>query len=159
MLLALLHLVLLDTSASLLKQQLLAQAKAVVVAIAQQAYLKREQLAILGFGNQQVAVLLPQQKAPKYLSTYLQRIMALGGTPLRKVLQQARQFQQRHYRKYPESSMHTYLLTDGRTTQTVADVSLLSHSVVIDLEQSPIKRGRCQVIAQTLGADYFPLDG
>ncbi len=152
-----LHLILLDTSASTLQQQLFANSKAAILSIAKQAYLKREQLTVLGFGNQQVKTLLPQQKAPKALRTWMDSVAAAGGTPFREVLEQALRFQQQQFRKNPTIDIRTYLITDGRTTQSFNDMHLLGDVMVIDTEQSTIKRGKSKEIAQVLGADYFPL--
>ncbi|MDQ7075595.1 MAG: ATP-binding protein [Gammaproteobacteria bacterium] len=49
-----LHVVLLDRSASTLGESAFAQAKGVVAGIARQAYLARQQLLVIGFGNQEV---------------------------------------------------------------------------------------------------------
>ncbi|MBX2809980.1 MAG: ATP-binding protein [Cellvibrionaceae bacterium] len=152
-----LHLVLLDTSASTLENQWLSKAKAAIVAIGEGAYKKREQLTIVGFGNQQLRTLLPQQRAPKALRPLLDTVSAAGGTPLQAVLAQAQRLQQRHYRQYPEVALCTYLITDGRTTQAVDPLQLTGTLVVIDTESTAVKRGRAKDIAQTLGADYFPL--
>jgi len=152
-----LHIVLLDTSASTLQNKLLADAKASVLAIAKTAYLHREQLTILGFGNQEVKTLLPQTKSPKQLRTWLDTISASGGTPLCDVLDTALQLQKKHYRQSPELTIKTYLITDGRTTQNFAHKKLLGEVIVIDTEKTSIKRGKAQSIAQTLRADYIPL--
>jgi magnesium chelatase subunit D len=154
---AILHLVLLDTSASTLQNKLLSHAKSAVLSIAEKAYLKREQLTILGFGNQQVHTLLAQKKAPQQLRNLLDKVTAGGGTPLCEVLDHALELQRKHYRQSPESIIRTYLITDGRTTQFFNDKKLLGEVIVIDTEQSSIKRGKGQLIAQTLCADYIPL--
>jgi magnesium chelatase subunit D len=152
-----LHLILLDTSASTLQGQLLANAKAAVLDIAKQAYVNRQQLTIVGFGNQKVETLLPQKKAPKALRAWLDSIMAAGGTPLREVLEHALILQKQQYRKIPDLAIRTYLITDGKTTQTFHDRHLLGDVMVIDTEQSTVKRGKARSIATALGADYFPL--
>jgi len=85
-----LHLVLIDTSASTLRNDLFSQAKAVILKIAEQAYLSREQLSIIGFGNQTVETLLPRQRAPKALKNLLDTIPAAGGTPFRESLRTCR---------------------------------------------------------------------
>lgn len=152
-----LHLILLDTSASTLQGQLLSHTKAVVEGIAQQAYLHREQLSVMGFGNQQVRTLMAPQKSPKILRQWLDAITAGGGTPLQAVLEQALVFQKKLYRQSPEINVRTYLITDGRTTQSFADQYLLGEVLVIDAEHSAIKRGKAREIANVLAADYFPL--
>ena len=87
----------------------------------------------------------------------LDKVTAGGGTPLREVLDHALELQRKHYRQSPESIIRTYLITDGRTTQFFNDKKLLGEVIVIDTEQSSIKRGKGQLIAQTLCADYIPL--
>jgi magnesium chelatase subunit D len=152
-----LHLFLLDTSASTLHNQWFAQAKASVVSIAKQVYIDREQLTVMGFGHQQVEMLLPQRRAPKSLKTWLDAIPAAVGTPLRDVIQQAYQFQQQQYRRLPTLQIKTYLVTDGRTSQAIDDLTLLGEVVVIDIEASSVKRGKAKQIADALQAHYLPL--
>ena len=154
---ATLHLVLLDTSASVLKQQSFSQAKSLVSSIAHQAYLARQQMTLLGFGDQKVRTLLPKKRAPKSLLGLLDNIPASGGTPLREVIQQALAYQQQQMAQSPELHIKTYVITDGRTRQSFEDLSLLGDVVVIDTEQSPIKRGRALQMAQSLFAAYLPL--
>lgn len=152
-----LNLVLLDTSASTLKNQLFGQAKAVVLQIAEQAYLAREELSILGFGNQQLSELMTRKRAPKQLRRFLDDIPAAGGTPLREILLHAADLQAKVLKQNPTLSLRTYLITDGRTTQSFDDVQLQGSVMVIDIEQSAVKRGKAPYIADVLRADYFPL--
>lgn len=157
-----LHMVLLDTSASSLSAAtgqvgLLANAKAAVLDIARGAYLKREQLSILGFGNQQVTDILPRVRAPKTLRQQLDQVQAGGGTPIREVLQQAKQYLQGVLKQQPDLDMRTYLISDGRTTQSLTDLALPGRCVVIDTENSAVKRGRGAEIAKQLQASYLPL--
>ncbi len=154
---AVLHIVLLDTSASTLQNQLFANAKAAILSIADQAYLAREQLTVLGFGNDKVETLLTKKRAPKALRDFLDNIPAAGGTPLRKVLLQTVDYQKQQLRQTPKLQMRTYLITDGRTTQQFSDITLLGEVVVIDIEQTQVKRGKARQIAESLSANYFPL--
>ncbi|ODS22616.1 hypothetical protein AB835_13135 [Candidatus Endobugula sertula] len=154
---AILNIVLLDTSASTLNQGLQASAKGAVLQIAHSAYLNREQLTIVGFGNQQVDVLLRQRRSPKLLEQWLNTVSAAGGTPLREVISHAHALQQQQYRANPELIINTYLITDGRTNQSLEGMSLLGKVMVIDIEQAVVKRGKGQEIAKQLTADYFAL--
>lgn len=151
------HLILLDTSASTLQQALFAQAKAAVLAIADKAYCRREQITILGFGNQQVESILPRVQAPKQLRKLLDKISAGGGTPLRQGLSQAKDTIDHLAKQHPELTVTTYILTDGRSTQSVGDLQLPGKSLLIDIESSQVKRGRGAEIARDIGADYFSL--
>lgn len=152
-----LHFVLLDTSASTLKNSLFANAKATIIEIAEQAYRSREQLTVWGFGNQQVENFLPRRRAPKALRQLLDTIPAGGGTPLREGLQQAGDYLRQIAKQHPEMAIRTYLITDGRSSQQVADVRLPGECLLIDIESSPVKRGRGQALAYELAADYFSL--
>lgn len=152
-----LHLVLLDTSASTLHGNGFAKAKAAVLDIAQQAYLVREQLAIVGFGNQQADILLPSVRAPKALRPWLDELTAAGGTPLREGLQRARDYQQSTLHKTQGMQLKNYLITDGKTTHSLQGLDLLGETVVIDIEQSEVKRGKAKQLAQQLDAVYWPL--
>ena len=107
--------------------------------------------------DQQVKTLLPRRRAPRALRRLLDRIEAGGGTPLREVVQQARQYQQHLRAIYPELRMQNYLLTDGRSSASLSGLELDGETWLIDTESSPIKRGRGREFAQSLGAHYLPL--
>jgi len=155
-----LHLVLLDTSASTLLEQLSAKAKACVEAISKKAYLAREPLHILGFGNDKIQPLLINGRAPKELSPLLTKIEIAGGTPLRAVLKNAQKIIAKAIKSnalHGISQLRCYLITDGRTRAQVADLKLNVPTVLIDTESSVVKRGRGRNIAEQLGANYFSL--
>ena len=152
-----LHLVLLDTSASTLKNNRFADARAVILNIARQAYLAREQLSILGFGNQQVKTLLPRRRAPRALRKLLDNIEAGGGTPLLEVIEQARRYQRNLLRVQPSLRLRNYLITDGKSAAALQDLAPIGETILIDIEDSRVKRGRGVEIARALDAFYFPL--
>jgi len=160
------HMVLLDTSGSGLGPTgtletvgLLGSAKAVVLDIARSAYLKREQLSVIGFGNQQVNDIFPRRRAPKELRQQLDAVAAGGGTPLREALLQAAAYLTRLLRQQPQLQLQTYLISDGRSTQSLAGIKLPGRCVMIDTEIATVKRGRGEQIAQQLSAAYLPLAG
>ncbi len=150
------HYVLLDVSASTLKDQQISRMKKLVEAIQAQAYLAREKFSVYSFGHGEIQVIQPLSKTPKALSQILDNVAAGGGTPLREIVEQASQ-QLKHWVTQKGLSMTTYLITDGRTQQSVDDIQLLGKVIVIDTEQGPIKRGRCRQIAASLQADYRTL--
>ena len=154
---AVIHLVLLDTSASTLNGNAFAKAKAAVLDIAQQAYLLREQLAIIGFGNEQTELLLPSVRAPKVLRPWLDELSAAGGTPLREGLLRAKNYQLSLLSKTPGAKLKNYLITDGKTSHSLQGLNLMGETLVIDIEQSAVKRGKAQQLAKQLAADYWPL--
>ncbi len=153
-----LNFILLDTSASTLGKKALSQAKGLVLGLANQAYLAREYLAILGFGNQRVAWLLREQKAPKDCSQLLNNFAAGGGTPLRSALLHGQQFIRRQLKKAPHTRCRTILITDGRSTDTVNDIKWLSPMWIVDTEKSAVKLGKCRQLANVLSAQYLAID-
>ncbi|AYF35421.1 magnesium chelatase [Vreelandella alkaliphila] len=153
---AIAHLVLLDTSGSTLGQRLLGQAKGLVESLVAQAYAAREQVAVLGFGNGGVVSLLSRRRAPKNARGTLDHAKGGGGTPLREAIVEAKRLIQQWQRREPGLQVRTYLITDGRTRESVDDLAPLGDCLLIDTEQSRVKRGQGARIAQQLGARYWP---
>lgn len=151
------HLVLLDTSGSTLGQRLLGQAKGLVESLVSQAYTAREQVAVLGFGNGGVVPILSRRRAPKNARGTLDSAKGGGGTPLREAIIEAKRLIRHWQRREPGLKVHTYLITDGRTRETVDDLAPLEDCLVIDTEQSRVKRGQGARIAEQLGARYWPV--
>lgn len=151
------HIVVLDTSASTLKNRLFAQAKSLILTLAEQAYMAREQLTVFGFGNNNVELLLANARAPKDIRSFLDSIPAAGGTPLRDALQTVASYQRQQSKKTPGVQTRTYLITDGRTQQAYDDIALNGDMVVIDIEPAGVKCGKARDIASTFAAQYIPL--
>ncbi len=152
-----LHIVLLDTSASVLKNQQFGRAKACIVDLAKQVYLKREQFVLFGFGHNGAEQLLTPRRAPKTLQHWLDTLKAGGGTPFRDLLEQVQSLQSKQLKQSPGLQFTTYILSDGRYRQSVNDLTLQGATVFIDTEQTTVKRGRGEALAQELQADYYPL--
>ncbi|SDL10775.1 magnesium chelatase subunit D [Franzmannia pantelleriensis] len=152
-----LHLVLLDTSASTLGEQRLGRAKGVVERVARQAYAAREQLAVLGFGSDGVTPILPRRRAPKALLARLDAVGGGGGTPIRQALLRAVRLIRQWRQQQSGLQVCTYLITDGRTRQPLAGLPSLGECLVVDTEQAAVKRGRGAQIARQLGARYLTL--
>ena len=151
------HLVLLDTSGSILANRSFSKAKGLILQLAENAYLQREQVMIVGFGNEKVETLLNLRRAPKAIRSLLDNIKASGGTPLRKALLHAQSFQAQQLRKTSGVQFKNYIITDGRVSDPMQCAQLKGEVVVIDVEQSQVKRGRARQIADVLNAHYYPL--
>ncbi len=152
---ATLHFILLDTSASTLLNNGFAHAKSLILNIAQKAYVQREHISIMGFGNDQVRDLMARVRAPKQIEKFLEGIPAGGGTPFGEALIKAQTYLKKVSLQFPNLMVSCYILTDGRISQSFKPLSLTEHCVLIDIEQSSVKRGRGQDIARQLGAQYL----
>ena len=152
-----LHLILLDCSASVLGQAAFAKAKGAILDIAQQAYLKREQICVFTFGNNQIQQVQAQVRAPKDISDLLNQLKAGGGTPFREGLLEVSEWLMGFHRKNIDFVSQTYIFSDGRTRSEIADIHLEGEVCFVDIEIGPIKRGRAQALAQSIGADYLYL--
>jgi magnesium chelatase subunit D len=149
-----LHLVVLDTSGSNLRHRGLGLAKGVLARLAEQAYRTRAKLAVLGFGQGGVQLLLPPQRPPKSMRALMNGWFGGGGTPLRAALQRAEQLLNRWRQQHPQQQQQTWIMTDGLTQDALTQLPPIQHCVVIDTEQSRIRRGRGRELAQQLGAQY-----
>lgn len=151
------HLVLLDTSASTLDNHAFAKAKGLILQLAEKAYLARDQFALLSFGRGEVETLVSLRRAPKTIEDFLGTIKAGGGTPLKEALLNAAKLQQQQCRKHETVNFKNYIITDGRISDFNFQSRLLGDVVVVDIEQSQVKRGKAKQLAQCLDAQYIPL--
>ncbi len=152
-----LHFVMLDSSASTIGTELVGQAKGLIQSLANQAYLKREKLSILAFGNQSVQSYLEPVRSPKSIDKILERIVSGGGTPLKVALETAIERIQNWKKASPNIEIKTYLLTDGRSRDDISALRWPTALNVIDLERSAVKRGRAREFSTILGGEYISL--
>ncbi|MFD1382302.1 AAA family ATPase [Rhodanobacter aciditrophus] len=153
-----LHLLLLDTSGSTLAEQGFGRTKGLIEQISNAAYLKREQVTLMGFGGDSVETLLEKRRAPSSLLAQLDTLSAGGGTPINKALEELGEYIERQQKQQSEQHITVYILTDGRVSGALDVPSLPTQTVVIDIEQASVKRGRAKELATALGADYLPLE-
>ena len=114
-------------------------------------------MAVLGFGNDGVTPILLRRRAPKALRERLDSADGGGGTPLRQVVLQAARLIRQWRRQEADLRIRTYLITDGRTRQSLTGLPALGDCLVVDTEQAAVRRGRGETIAEQLGARYCRL--
>lgn len=134
-----LSIILLDTSASTLGRNSLASAKGAICKLAETAYLNRESLCLMTFGNERIEIALHPQRAPKNIKVLLESISAGGGTPLRKALLQVSEFIKKQSYQYEKCKL--YLFTDGRTRESIGGLTVECDVMLIDTENSAVKLG------------------
>lgn len=153
-----LNCVLLDTSASTLGRQAQASARAAVGGLAASAYRARERFALLTFGNDRLDWLINPGRAPRHCDQVLNDLPAGGGTPLRRALLAVRGALETAMRRQPGLAARTLILTDGRTSDAVADLQLPGSVVVLDMERARVPLGAAGRLAAALGATCLPIE-
>lgn len=150
-----LNIILLDTSASTLAQNSLSNAKASIKQLAEAAYLKRQAICLMTFGNERIEIILHPQRAPKNIQPLLESIGACGGTPLRKALIQVSEFIRKQ--NYAFEHCKLYLFTDGRSRESISTLSIDCDIMLVDTENSAVKLGLGKKLADSLNAQYVHL--
>ena len=153
-----LHILLVDTSSSAVSGGALENVKGVIRTIAKQAYLNREKLCIIQFGNNNVSLVQPPKRPPKTFLPIENQITAGGGTPLRKALKYTESLFRRWNLHQQHLERSLYLFTDGRTNDRIEDIKLSGQLTVVDTESTVLRLGRSEQIAAILGADYVHLE-
>jgi len=148
--------VLLDTSSSTLSNNALTTTLGIVKGLCSSAYTKRNHFAVTHFGNNNVLSLINPRRAPKHIEKDLVKIKAGGGTPLRKGLLTACKTLSKLQKEY--SSQTLYVFTDGRSRESVDDVTLPCKTVIIDTEKNTIALGKCKQLAARLHAEYIHMN-
>lgn len=144
-----------DTSASTLGKNSLSDAKGAIKQLVEKAYLKRESVCLMTFGNERIEVVLHPQRAPKDIASLLANIKAGGGTPLRKALLQVSEFINKKSNQYQKCKL--YVFTDGRTRESVEHVNISCDVMLVDTENTTVKLGLGRNIANSLNAQYVHL--
>ena len=60
-------------------------------------------------------------------------------------------------RQQPGLRIDNYLITDGKTSAALDQLAPIGRTLLIDIEDSRVKRGRGVDIARALDAVYYPL--
>jgi magnesium chelatase subunit D len=156
------------------------QAKGAVNALLQQAYVHRDQVALLAFRGERAELLLPPSQSVELAKRALDVLPTGGGTPLAAALFSAYQVaEQARSRGIHRTTL--VLITDGRPNvplrsdtslgkqermeQARGEVQLLAArlraagvgAVVIDTQRSFVSRGEAEQLAAWLGGRYVYL--
>ncbi|MEK1907840.1 MAG: VWA domain-containing protein [Pseudomonas sp.] len=153
-----LWLVIVDASASTRRGGALSQAKGLLAEVFDQAYRQRARLALLHATGPQPRWLWHGQKTSGALRDWLDQLGAGGGTPLIDALQQAALWQARRQRLQPGEQQRLLILTDGRLRDWPVLPASQCPALLVDLERTPVRLGRAQLLAAQLGADYRHID-
>jgi magnesium chelatase subunit D len=150
------------------------EAKGAVHALLEQAYVHRDQVALLGFRGTTAELLLPPTASVELVRRQVDLLRTGGGTPIAAALLASLEVAQRARRR-GLSNVVLVLLTDGRANvglraerdaveqelqqiaQQVDAARVLS--LVIDTQRSYLAQGQAKKLAQWLGGQYLYLPG
>nr|WP_274520667.1 VWA domain-containing protein [Ectothiorhodospira variabilis] len=152
-----LYCLVLDCSASMLRQDKLAMAKGLISAWAHQLYTQRSALAVVGFSGQGACILRPPSRAPLCSDAWVAPIPGGGGSPVGAGIQRAQDLMAQAKRRHPDQPIGLWLLTDGRTTQQPPRPDIADFCEVVDFETEAIRLGGAQRIARAWQAPCWPV--
>lgn len=147
-----------DASASTRRHQALSQAKGLLSQLFDDAYRQRVRLALLTASGHTPCWQHQGLKASAALQPWLNALGAGGGTPLLAALEQAVHWLILRKKRHPTEQQRLLLLTDGRVKDLPVLAELDCPSLLIDIEQGPIRLGRAVQLASALGAEYCHID-
>lgn len=148
-----LHLIVLDTSASMRAGGRLAWAKGHALHLIEQAARAGDDVALLHFGGARIELLLPPGRARAAGGRHVRPLGGGGGTPLAAALAQANQLLRRAAASTPREAW-LWLLTDGRTLEHPPPPRAADHVVIIDFDPPERPLGRCAAWARQWGAEH-----
>ena len=149
-----LWLVIVDASASTRRHQALSQAKGFLAQLFDDAYRQRARLALLTASGSRARWQHQGLKAGPSLQPWLDALGAGGGTPLVDAIEQAGHWLDKRHTRYPAEEHRLVILSDGRVKDMPTLIDFDCPSLLIDIEQGPIRLGRAIEMARQLGADY-----
>lgn len=151
----LMHCVLLDTSASMLRSQQLARAKGYLQALADQAYRQRDRLCVLGFSGDSAYVIQAGAKAQAWNEGWIRPIGGGGGSPLASAIALLERLLQRARRQGPVHAC-VWLLTDGRFAQLPERPRCAEQITVVGFDRVGLPLQLSQRLAARWQADWMP---
>ncbi|PLC07278.1 von willebrand factor type a [Variovorax sp. RO1] len=146
-----LHCFLLDCSASMRHDGQLARAKGQLLALMQEAYQRRDHVALLCFAGDVVELRLPPRRASAWNDDWVAPIAAGGGTPLALGVQRAQQLLTKHETR----QRWLWLLTDGRSNESPARPAAADVACVMDFERARTPLHRARQLAAQWDARYL----
>lgn len=136
----------------------LARAKGVLLSLMEEAYRRREQVALICFAGTRVVLRLPPRKAAAWNDDWIAPIGGGGGTPLQAAVEHAGQLLQRHGGAEASFQGWLWLLTDGRTRERPARPAAAQEAGIVDFESGRVRLGRAAALAAAWDARHVRAD-
>ena len=155
-----------DTSGSMAARRRLARVKGAVEVALRRAYARRDLVAVVGFGGDGARTLVAPGAPLEQAAAAARNLPAGGRTPLAAgIAHAARLLQGVDGGKLSGRARIVVLLTDGRASDPDGHaraalariVRAADHTVVVDLEEGPVRLGLAAELAAAAGADLTRL--
>jgi magnesium chelatase subunit D len=161
-----------DASGSMGARRRMEAAKGAVLALLQDAYLRRDRVAFVAFDGRGARVLLAPTRSVDQAHRALAEFGTGGRTPLWAGLEEAALLVARARQREPELPALVVLVTDGRANAGAGGLdpvaaalarartmrALGADALVIDTEQGPVRLGIAGRVAEALGGGLVRLD-
>ena len=157
---------LVDASGSMAARERMSAVKGAVLSLLNDAYQRRDKVALISFRGEGAQVLLPPTSSVELAASRLQDLPTGGRTPLTAGIEKAAEVLKRENLRDSERRPLLVLLTDGRATvgpDPVAAAARLrtlgAASFVVDTEEGYIRLGMAGEVAEAMGARCLRLEG
>lgn len=166
-------LLLVDASGSMAARRRMEAVKGCVLGLLQDAYQRRDQVAVIAFRGSEAELVLPPTRQVEQAERALSELPTGGRTPLAHALQLAVQTLAQHARQDNLTPL-LVVLSDGRAnialdtrqdpwSEALALAAGLADqgtpALVLDTEEGYVRLGRARELAEALQGEYLPLDG
>jgi len=156
---------LVDASGSMAARKRMSAVKGAVLSLLNDAYQRRDKVALISFRKEEARVLLPPTSSVELASPRLQELPTGGRTPLTAGLEKAAEVLKREELRDRERRPLLVLLTDGRATTGPDPLtaaarlrSLGATSFVVDTEEGYVRLGMAGELAGAMRARCLRLE-
>ncbi|AXK40542.1 putative cobaltochelatase [Crenobacter cavernae] len=161
-----------DASGSMAAKRRMEAVKGCVLGLLQDAYQRRDQVAVIAFRGSEAELVLPPTRQVEQAERALSELPTGGRTPLAHALQLAVQTLAQHARQDNLTPL-LVVLSDGRAnialdtrqdpwSEALALAAGLADqgtpALVLDTEEGYVRLGRARELAEALQGEYLPLD-
>jgi magnesium chelatase subunit D len=156
---------LVDASGSMAARKRMSAVKGAVLSLLNDAYQRRDKVALISFRNEGARILLPPTSSVELAASRLEELPTGGRTPLAAGLEKAAEVLKRERLRDRERRPLLVLLTDGRATAGPDPLtaaarlrSLGATSFVVDTEEGYVRLGMAGEVAGAMGARCLRLE-
>ncbi len=154
-----------DASGSMAARQRMSAVKGAVLSLLNDAYQRRDKVALISFRKEEAQILLPPTSSVELAASRLRDLPTGGRTPLAAGIEEAAEVLKRESLRDRERRPLLVLLTDGRATTGPNPMAaaerlrtLGATSFVVDTEEGYVRLGMAGGVAEAMGARCLRLE-